>query len=266
MNEKLEYASMLEIPLSQSTVTQAPAKKKRVKKKKQVNPDLVKEQLLEKINAEQTDHEMQDAQLLDQQTQLENCDFDSNYEISSSSVCDQPKAKRTKHRISIIGVQFAVIGILALTILLTSALLPNSGINVFFSNVFKAEQVELIDERVYSDFTPVISMGDNRGIAISEGVISFGGKGSIYAPCDGVVSAIGKDENGKFSIEITHSQNFKSYLTGVEHAYVGLNDVVYSNIPVGYLLDDGASMCFYNGEGSVISDYTLVDGSVVWEI
>ena len=266
MNEKLEYQSMLEMPISSSTVNVSTTKKKRVKKKVKVNPEKVKEQLLDKINCEQNADEI----VLQQPLEKPEEDFDKDQldidnSISQSNVLTEHATKKKPKKFSIIGVQLTVICMLALTIILTNALLPNSGINAFFSGVFKAEQVVEKDERTYSDFAPVIAMGDNRGLAISEGVISFGGKGSIYAPCDGVVSALNKDENGKFSIEITHSENFKSYLTGIEYAYVGLNDSVYSNIPVGYLMDDGAEMCFYNGDGTLISGYTLVDGSVVWE-
>ena len=39
MNEKLQYATMLEIPVSTCNVTFQPTKKKRAKTKKQQNPD-----------------------------------------------------------------------------------------------------------------------------------------------------------------------------------------------------------------------------------
>ena len=52
MNEKLQYATMLEIPVSTCNVTFRPTKKKRTKTKKQQNPEVVKEKLLSKINSE----------------------------------------------------------------------------------------------------------------------------------------------------------------------------------------------------------------------
>lgn len=289
MNEKLQYASMLEIPVSTCTVKTMPIKRKRTKKKKQtVNPDLIKEQLFNKINENQENfndeslnihtEQEQDIQLeqdkIEPQLEVgeapieceEQAENQANMLYSTASVNKVSAKKGKRFKISVIGVQFVVIGLLALTILLTSAIFPNSGINVFFSNVFSAEQVDKTDNRVYSDFTPVIAMGDNQGIAVSNGIISFGGTGSVYSPCDGVVTSILKDEQGKYMIEVTHGKNFKSILEGIEHAYVGLNDNVYFNIPVGYLSEaDGATMCFTDGQGSLISGYELVNNTVAWE-
>lgn len=271
MNEKLQYASMLEIPVNTCTVTNKAIKKRKIKKKKAVDPNVVKEQLLEKINNLDTASDVIEKDGLEQENSLQLIETTQNdLEIApvqnTATVTENVTKKRKRFKFSVIGVQFAVIAILMLTIMVTSAIFPNSGISVFFNNVFSAEQVEAKDLRAHTDFVPVIAMGDNKGLAVSEGVISFGGKGSVYTPCNGVVSAIQKDEQGKFSIEITHSENFKTLLTGVEYSYVSLNDKVFSTIPVGYLLDDGASMCFYNGQGTIISDYTLVDNSVVWAV
>ena len=53
MNEKLQYASMLEIPVSTCTVSVKEQKKKGLfKKKKQQNTESVKEELIEKVNEE----------------------------------------------------------------------------------------------------------------------------------------------------------------------------------------------------------------------
>lgn len=276
MNEKLQYASMLEIPVNTCTVTTKPIKKKRLKKKA-VETEVIKEQLLEKINAEteqeelgkketefdmEVDEKVEENAVEIKQEEKEQFDVPS---FSTASVTNGIK-KRKRFKFSVIGVQFAIIGALALTILFTSAVFQNSGINVFFKNVFGNEQIEKVDERTFADFAPVIAMGDNSGIELLDGVISFDGEGSVYAPCDGVVSSIEKDAQGKFNIEITHSENFKTVISGIEYVYANLNDNVYHNIPVGYLLDDGASICFKNGNGTVLSNYQLVNNSVVWAV
>jgi hypothetical protein len=72
-------------------------------------------------------------------------------------------------------------------------------------------------------------------------------------------------ENGKYDIEITHSDNFKSVLTGIDFAYAGLNDKVYSNIPVGYVMA-GATMCFKGVDDVVISDFQIIEDTVVWAV
>lgn len=274
MNEKLQYATMLEIPVNTCSVTPMPTKKRRVKRKK-VNPETVKEQLLDKINSqiEQEEQPPVDdaltAQIESEQTVEEEIlknDLVERQENSVNIYSKQSEKPKKRKGFSVIGVQLAVIGILIATIFLTNATYSDSGLNVFFRNVFGNTQTEVVDERNFDEFLPVIAMGDNQGVMLDGGIISFNGKGSVYAPCDGKVSAIQKDENGKFSIEIMHSNNFKSLLTGVEYAYVGLDDTVYANIPVGYLHADGATMCFTSGDGTLIDNYQIVDNAVVWAV
>ena len=175
------------------------------------------------------------------------------------------KKQRGKFKISVIGVQLAIIGVLLATIFFTNALYPDSGINVFLRGVFGTDKSVSVDDRIYADFSPVINLDDGSSVVLENGVMTFSGSGSVYSPCDGKVSAISKDENGKFTLEITHNSNFKSVLTGVDYAYAGLNDTVYHNIPVGYVTA-GATMCFTGSDGSVISDYQIVDDTVVWAV
>ena len=58
MNEKLQYASMLEIPVSTCNVSVKPAKKRLFSKKKKVNHEQVKEQLVKKVNQLESDGEL----------------------------------------------------------------------------------------------------------------------------------------------------------------------------------------------------------------
>lgn len=285
MNEKLQYATMLEIPVSTCSVVSKPLKKKRVRRKKEVNPESVKQQLFSKINAEsespiveekkffgQEEYEGALNELKVEEQEMESAQISTEVDdikqndLESAKVYSNGDKKRKRFKFSVIGVQFAVIGVLALTILLTSIINTDSGINTFFKSVFKSEPVQTIDERIYSDFAPVIAMNDDGTALIENGVITLGGKGSIYAPCDGTVSNITLGEDGKYTIEITHSENFKSLISGIEYAYAGLEDSVYHNIPVGYVSEEGVTMCFTGADGSVISDYTIVDNAVVWAV
>lgn len=311
MNEKLQYATMLEIPVSTCSITEKHSDKKRRFYKKKVDPERVKQQLMDKVNdgekqiihpidccspkletldTEQVKIDEQSTveniqtnlddgqeyfnQLNDEQTDGQSQDLfvqdgtsdDVNKIENSVTVYSAPKKKKFKPRISVIGVQLMVIGFLVATIFLTNAIYPDSGINVFLRGVFGVEESKVVDERTFDQFAPVVAMGDNQGVTIADGVISYAGKGSVYAPCNGVVTAKTSDELGKFTIEITHSSNFKSVLSGVDIAYVELDDLVYGNIPVGYLNADGATMCFTHGDGTVISNYQIVDGAVIWAV
>lgn len=294
MNEKLQYATMLEIPVSTCSVTTKTTKKRKARRKKEVSPEAVKEQLFSKINMQESVSESQvetpewqqaydqaineikeeenafnQEVLLDEQTSEQERVVDDqqvDYVDNTVSIVQTEKKKKKRFRFSVIGAQFAVIVVLVATIILTSALNVDSGINVFFRNVFGSTVEQPVDARTYADFAPVISMGDNDGMQVSEGVISVGGEGSIYSPCDGKVTSLTKGADDRYTIEITHSENFKTVLSGIEHAYVGMEDLVYFNIPVGYLSSDGATMCFTQGDGTIICDYQIVDNTVVWAV
>lgn len=261
MNEKLQYATMLEIPVSTSSVTFEPQKKRRRAKKK-TDPDAVKQELVNKVNAEMDSVQEQPEQPLEQEiigVEQANAIVTPEEEVTASVV----KKEKVKKRFSIIGVQLVIIGLLVATIFLTNAFYTDSGINVFLREVFGTTPAVQVDEREYGEFTPVLALDDGTSYTFADGIITVSGEGSIYAPCNGTVSSIIKGEDGKFTIEITHSQNFKSVLGGLDYAYAGLNDSVYSNIPVGYV-NASATMCFKQSDGEVITDYQIIDDSVVW--
>ena len=297
MNEKLQYATMLEIPVNTCSVTVKPSKRGRPKRKRAVNPEAVKEQLVSKVNA-MTDERLEaenykqalgcaEAQAVTekeaevQEQKAENLSGESEAVKESAQSEEQAeesktvnitttaekKADKKQFKFSIVGVQLAVIGVLIATIFLTNAFYADSGINTFMKGVFgsSSSQAETLDDREYDDFAPVIAMGDNS-LVLSDGVMTLSGSGSIYASCNGTITSLVKGEDGKFTIEIAHSENFKSVLTGIDLAYAEVGDEIYSNIPVGYVVDGGATMCFTSADGTVITDYEIVDNSVVWAV
>ena len=264
MNDKLQYATMLEIPVNTCSVTFEQQKKKKRSKKK-VDADAVKQELVSKVNLQMEENE--DLENSEPLKESENLSLEMDKEIESENLtatvsCKQEN-KKGKFKLGVIGVQFIIIGILVATIFLTNALYTDSGINVFLREVFGTNQTSQVDNRVYGEFSPVISLDDGANINYADGVITLSGEGSVYAPCDGVVTSIVKGEDGKYSIEISHSTNFKSVLAGLDYAYIGLNDSVFYNIPVGYINAE-ATMCFTQSDGSVISDYQIIEDSVVW--
>ncbi len=276
MNEKLQYATMLDIPISTTSVSPI-TKKRKTRKKKRVNDELVKAELLKKVNSEQDLKEnlidSQETSLVAVNNQNDLALQEGQELVSQEIIIDENtsnvfvaknKGKKSPFKITVVGVQLVIIGVLVMAIFLTNALYKDSGINVFLRGVFGTEST-VVDTREYSEFSPVISMGDNNGVMVSNGVITFAGEGSVYAPCDGIVKSISVTENGRYNIEIEHSQNFKSTILDVEHIYVNEGDIVYGNIPVGYLESDGASMCFTNGSGEVLDDYEIVGNMVVWQ-
>ena len=255
MNEKMQYASMLEMPVNTCSVTVKEVKRKGLRKKRDV--DSVKEQLINKVNAEQE-------QLAEENGEVEEVLLEQNEIVKSSAVVSKVEKKK-RSKLTIIGAQFIIIGALVATIFLTNAFYPESGINVFMREVFGTGSQEVsVDERLYEQFAPVIALDDGASLSLENGVMNFSGKGSVYSPCDGTVGSITKQEDGTFSIEVFHSANFSTCIDGLEHLYVENGQQVFFNIPLGYSMDNGASMCFKGASGEVISNYQIIDDWVVW--
>ena len=262
MNEKLQYASMLEIPVNTCNISSIKPKRKLFVRRKKVSDEQVKQQLLEKINGQEMNEEQPLAQSVVGENETPQVPIEIE-QMERTARVYQAQPKRKKIKVSIVGVQLAIIGLLVATILFTNAIYVDSGINVFLRGVFGVESASA-DGREFDEFSPVICMGDNYNLSVENGVITFAGEGSVYSACDGVVQNVVKGQDGTYSLEISHSQNFKSVISGIERVYVGVGDTVKSKIPVGYLEPDGATMCFMNSDGEVIADYQIENDTVVW--
>ena len=270
MNEKMQYESMLEMPLSTATVTIKPSKKKRRGRK--VDCETVKQELIDKVNAnnleEQVDQEdVYKGILFPDQAQEDEQEKETALELSQTNTVTvlRKKKEKKKFKISVIAVQFALIGALIATIFLTSAINANSGINVFFRNVFGSGQTQVYDQREYTDFAPVLSVTE-ADFSLENGVMTLYNQGSVYSSCEGKITSLLVDQNGKYTVEIEHSANFKTVIGGLDYVYGDVGSKVYSSLPVGYADVEGATMCFTGADGSVISNYQIVDNSVVWEV
>ena len=259
MNEKLQYASMLEIPVQSCNISYKPIKKK-TKKKKAVQDD-VKEKLLTKINnapdaEEDLNLEQEQSVSLDSFVEPELC-FDK--ENGRQTQPTTPK----KFRFSTVTFQLLIIGVLLATIFITNTVYPNSGLNVFMRGVFGSTAVEQVDDRTFTDFAPVLNADGE--ITLVDGVMTISGEGSVYSTVNGQVLSVTQAEDGTFSMEIGHSEKFVSVFSGLTHVYLGVGDDVYCTIPVGYV-EDSVDMCFKDGDGAVISDFEIVDDTVVWAV
>ncbi len=279
MNEKMSYAEMLEIPFSTCNVSYKQPKKRLFVKKKKAETDAKKE-LMDKINKEPSQPVFDAGQSVIQEKieeiEAETADKKQNFVDDSENRGNDysegygtsavKTKKKRKFKLNIVAVQFALIGVLIAAILLTNALLPQSGINTLLTNAFgKEEQTVETDERVYSDFEAGLPLASASKIAVNDGVMTLGSAGSVYSPCDGTVSAA-TETDGKWTLEITHNANFKTVVAGLDYAYFLEGDGVFGNIPVGYTSGESASMCFYNGAGEVITEYTIGETAIQWAV
>ena len=211
---------------------------------------------------------LEGASALEQEVNSAEPTVQEGYEATSTVKHGRVKVKKERIKksrsINAITVQLLIIGVLIATIFVTNALYTDSGVNVFLRSVFGTESV-VVDSREYTDFAPVINDSDISGYTVEAGVISLSGEGRVYASVDGTVSRLEVADDGKITLEITHNKNFVSVFSGLDYAYSGVGDTVYGNIPVGFIRGE-AEMCFLGSNGQVISNYTVVDDTVVWSV
>ena len=262
MNEEIEYAEMLEIPVSTVNVVH---KKARARKQKtaQLSPDLkdsviakVNDSILETPQAENEgvvhfdDCERIDTVRLYSQaerdalhrdlfiTQDENDEdlqnkggmYETNYDY-------RPETKAEKRTRIILTAEFAAACALCGAIFLTNVFMPHSAINTFFRALGEPKQTQTIDARTYADFTlsPIVSELSNAEITVSEtGVVSFIEECHVYPAVDGKITDVSQDANGKYTVKIEHSSSFTGVVGGLDSVYYQVGDEVKSNLPLGF--------------------------------
>lgn len=270
MNEKLQYASMLEIPTTTCNITYKPIKKKVLRsKRKKANAEEIKQQLVEKINAElnaptvteeNANQTVENSLMENSQTGNGQIDVQRQYQV-------KPEIKK-KRGFSLITLELVIVGLLVATILITNALIPTSGLNTYFKSVLAPEKnLEIVDARTYQDFKPIFNSEDGAGYALTDGIATMQRSGSVYACLDGVVKSLSKnEESGLYSMTITHCDNFSTKIEGLNEVYLTEGSKVYANIPVGYTRQSGSTTCFLGTDGVIISNFEIVDNAVVWAV
>lgn len=236
--QELDYAEMLEIPVSTVTVTK---KKSFFRRKEQSPRDDLKERVVDSVN--------------------ERVNERTGAYVEAENLTDQPPAKTSKalrfgrdRESVILFSEIAAVCLIAMAIFLTNILMPNSAINTFLSSIFNP--VEETYEPNYTDFTlsSVVSSFSDADIYISDdGILTFTEKGTVYPVCDGTLSSI-TEQNGTYVVKIAHTSTFCSVITGLTDVYSAKGDKVKANLPFAY--SDGnseVSVALYDGN-------TLIDG------
>ena len=259
MNQELDYAEMLEIPVSTVQVV----KKKSVFK----NPFARKN----KANAAQTTAEEQVAE-----GDLKDLVVDSVNErvsafVYAEDVSDPPKPEKRKRNIfggdrgsKIIITELVAVCVLAAAIFLTNVFMPSSAINTFIGNLASPSPKA---EPTYSEIklSSIVSENlEDANVTMTEsGVLCFTGKSSIYPVCEGTISSVTKDGDF-YSVQIKHTSTFSSVVTGLSDVYAPKGSKVKSNVPFAYT--DGESevrVSMYDGE-TLLNCYTLSGEIPVW--
>ncbi len=243
MNEELDYAEMLEIPVETVTV------KRKERKKRGHEPDL-REQLVQEVNERVGANE------------------DPAYaESTPIARAEQYEGRRRKISRRIIIAEFAAICALCAAIFLTNIFLADSAINVFVRGLFKGGSAEQADTRVYSDFTlsSIVNDSVDAEIAVSEsGVLSFTKQCSVYSPCDGVIASVNGNAETGYTVEIKHSDSFSTIMSGLDSVYSAAGDSVKFNIPIAYTDGEGEVRVMFYSEGQLLNCCTVNENTLSW--
>lgn len=251
-----DYAAMIEIPVD---TTEIVTKKRRFK----LNGEDAKRRLMRAINGEKED-------------ESEDYYVPETDSVSVTSVKKEKKRERgrqktiegesKKGRFDIVAAQIAVVVALLLTVLLTNIFWQESGINKLVKSVF-TENTDIVEEQdvsydKFSAFSPVRT----SDLSLSEGVMTFSGKGSIYSVADGVVTKVAQNEakTDKKDVYITFSPSFSALISGVDFAYYNPGDKVYKSVPVCYTSGGDVSVYLYSN-GKLLKDYTVDNGKIIWQ-
>ena len=259
MHEEIEYAEMLEIPVSTVNVVK---RRHRQKKSSNLQQSLI-EQVNEKISpseplidldAPAIEENQEEGQSFattlveDEPTpptsrwtrwqnriKLRHRNRKTDEEDTTDAVLgDMPIKKESRAAKIIYRVEFGCAGALCLGIFLTNIFMPHSAINTFFRSMTTPSPQE--DSRVFSDFTltPIVGEYSSAVVSVSpEGVISFTAEGCVYPAVDGVVTDVIATD-GKYTVKLEHSPVFTSILEGVDYVYYQVGDSVKHNVPVAF--------------------------------
>ena len=245
MNEGLEYAQMLEIPVSTVNVV----KKKSLFSRKAKPVDDLKDRVVESVNERVGEIP---------ETEVENIGFVQTEDLTAPV--------KTKKKMSVAGkiiiAETAAACLLAAGIFLTNVFVPDTAINTFMGSLTAVKQ----KEAGYKDFTltSVVSDLSDAEIAVTdEGVIHFTQKATVYPVCDGEVASVSKND-GLYTVKIAHTSKFTSVITGLDTVYTSVGENVKANLPFGY--SEGKNevrVSMYDGD-TLLNCYTLSGAVPVW--
>lgn len=242
MNEELDYAKMLEIPVS--TVSVIKKKKPFFKAKStKADNDEIKNQTVQAVN-----------ERLGMQALTE--DFSD-----PTPTAAKPKQKADIPSLVLVGETVAVCA-LAVGIFITNAVLPNSAINTMIRDL----AVTPSPEAVYSELSlsPVVSELSDADIQVSpSGVISFTAECAVYPVCNGTIAAV-YNSDGVYTVEIAHTSSFVTIVSGVDAVYYGVGDVVKTSVPVARTSGDRTVSISMFNDGTLLNCYTLSGAVPVW--
>jgi hypothetical protein len=294
MNEEIEYAEMLEIPVSTVNVVRKNHRKRKQKRAEAIEPQTVraernatplKDTVLAQVNDRLNEATENEQLALDADLFIENAtsegrlDFDpiperidtvrlysggsadelSPYDYNTNeggmyATNEPPKAIRIA-----LAVEFGVACALCGAIFLTNVFLPGSAINTFF----RALNTPVEDTaKPYSEFTlaAVVSELSDAELTLSPaGVLSLTDDCHIYPVADGKVGEVSKTEDGLYTVKVCYSDSFTGVFSGLNTIYYAEGDTVKTNVPLGYTTGEEEVQVTMYSNGLLLNCFELTE-------
>lgn len=288
MNEEIEYAEMLEIPVSTVNVV----KKQRRKKQKtdaplkenviaQVNQTVLKESvqqseadMLTDINGGSIDFEIPDridtvrVYSADENQSFFHSDkalsaddllFDNETEGEEPQIQNHTPPVSRAFKIAL-NAEFAAACALCGVIFFTNVFMPNSAINSFFRALHTPDRQT--DARKHTEFTlsSVVGAFSDAELSLSpSGILTFTSEGCVYPAANGKVKEIVREDNGAYSVKIAYSDVFSGVFSGLDYVYYAVGDDVKANVPVGYSEGEEQVQVTMYSEGELLNCFELTE-------
>lgn len=260
MEQSLEYAQMLEIPVSTVNVV----KKKSLFSRRSKHADDLKDRVVESVN-ERLDGGVDNATTAT--VAGDNAFVADEYNLNGYVQTEDLTAPvKTKKKMGVAGkiiiAETAAACLLAAGIFLTNVFVPNTAINTFMGGLTAVKE----KEASYNQFklTSVVSELSDAAVAVTDdGVIHFTEKAAVYPVCDGEVASVTETDN-LYTVKIAHTSKFTSVITGLDTVYAKAGDAVKSNLPFAYSKGENeVRVCMYDGD-TLLNCYTLSGAVPVW--
>ena len=253
MEQELDYAEMLEIPVSTVNVVKKKSlfKRKPAEKHNVQAPELGQDELKDRV--------------------VESVNERVGAYVYSEDLSEQPEPVKEKKTLKfgkdkasrvLIG-ELVAVCVIAVAIFLTNIFMPTSAINTFIGSFTKSKADTEPD---YSDLelSAVVSELSDVDVQVADaGYLYFKAESCVYPICDGTVSSVIGDD-GVYTVQIAHTSKFSSVVTGLSSVYCGKGDKVRANLPFAF--SDGnneVKISLYNGD-KLLTCYTLSGEVPVW--
>ena len=253
MNEEIEYAEMLEIPVSTVNVI-------RKSKKRAESQDAER--------ASTTPYAVYSSNFFGGESSEESENDDSRYENNEDSTFETQECFNKKHSLSerILKAEFVVSCALCLGIFLTNVWVKDSAINTFFRSL--TPKTQTTDSRKYTDFrlSSILGEGSDAEMTLSPtGILTFVDEGCVYPTTDGTVSSVVKGDDGKYTVQIAHTDSFSGVIVGLDFVYYDVGQTVKHNVPIGYSKGESEVQVTMYSDGNLLNCFAVSeDNTLSW--